>query len=438
MSKHNMIKILIVDDEDQLRTLLSRIISLEGYEVYQADSIKSGMRQIKDNKPDIVLCDVFLPDGNGVEAIPQFKSLLPDVEIIMLTAHGNIADGVRAIKFGAFDYLTKGDDNVRIVPMLETVSKKISLHKNYSFKSMIGNSKPFINAWKLAKKVAATDTTILLLGETGTGKEVFANSIHKASSRSEGPFVAVNCGALSESLLESEIFGYKSGAFTGAARDKKGLFEQADGGTIFLDEIGEMPINLQVKLLRVLETGDFIPVGDTMTKHVNARLIAATNKNLKESVAAGAFREDLYYRLSVFSIELPPLRDRGEDIIMLAKMFIDGFAAKMDHQINNIDDKFFDILTHYSWPGNIRELRNVIERSIIISDGDSLTSRDLPLELQLTDSSKKDWSDLATVEKAHICKILEYTNGNKTEAARLLKIGLTTLYRKIEEYGIII
>ncbi len=442
-----MVKILIIDDEAAIRTLLSRIISLEGYEVIQADSIKSGIKQIRQQTPDVVLCDVFLPDGNGVTAVPELKKLLPEGEIIMLTAHGNIADGVQAIKNGAFDYLTKGDDNDRIVPMLASASEKVlmrkklskqesAINKDYSFDSIAGKSASLLSAVNMAKKVAPTDATVLLTGETGTGKEVFASAIHYGSSRTKGSFVAVNCGALNGELLESEMFGYKAGAFTGATKDKRGLFEQADGGTIFLDEIGEMPAVLQVKLLRVLETGEFIAVGDTQTRRINTRVIAATNKNLKDSVAKGTFREDLYYRLSVFTIELPPLRERGDDIQTLAQTFIDGFAAKMNKPILSVDDKFFEILKKYSWPGNIRELRNVLERSLIMSSDNRLGVSDLPLDLQISQGTTIDWVELAAVEKAHICRMLQYTGGNKTEAARLMKIGLTTLYRKLEEYGI--
>lgn len=442
-----MVKILIIDDEAAIRTLLSRIISLEGYEVIQADSIKSGIKQIRQQTPDVVLCDVFLPDGNGVTVVPELKKLLPEGEIIMLTAHGNIADGVQAIKNGAFDYLTKGDDNDRIVPMLASASEKVlmrkklskqesAINKDYSFDSIAGKSASLLSAVNMAKKVAPTDATVLLTGETGTGKEVFASAIHYGSSRTKGSFVAVNCGALNGELLESEMFGYKAGAFTGATKDKRGLFEQADGGTIFLDEIGEMPAVLQVKLLRVLETGEFIAVGDTQTRRINTRVIAATNKNLKDLVAKGTFREDLYYRLSVFTIELPPLRERGDDIQTLAQTFIDGFAAKMNKPILSVDDKFFEILKKYSWPGNIRELRNVLERSLIMSSDNRLGVSDLPLDLQISQGTTIDWVELAAVEKAHICRMLQYTGGNKTEAARLMKIGLTTLYRKLEEYGI--
>lgn len=442
-----MVKVLIIDDEAQIRMLLSRIIGLEGYEVLQADSIKCGIKQIKQHLPDIVLCDVLLPDGSGVDTIAEFKLLIPDSEIIMFTAHGNISDGIQSIKNGAYDYLMKGHDNNRIIPMLANAWEKIEMRrrltkleslikKEYSFDSIEGKSASLCLSIDMAKKVALTDATVLLMGETGTGKEIFAAAIHNYSKRTNGSFVAVNCGALSSEIIESEMFGYKAGAFTGAIKDKKGLFEQADGGTMFLDEIGEMPVSLQVKLLRILETGEFIPVGDTKSKQVNVRIIAATNKNLRESIANGNFREDLFYRLSVFTIELPPLRERGDDIILLAKTFIDGFSVKMNKQINNVDKEFFDLLRNYSWSGNIRELRNVIERSIILSSDEKLSVKDLPIDIQMSKDTSIDWVELAAVEKAHICRMLKHTGGNKTEAARLMKIGLTTLYRKIEDYGI--
>lgn len=442
-----MTKVLIIDDEAQIRLLLSRIISLEGYEVFKAENLRASLQQIKLHKPDIILCDVFLPDGNGVEFIPQIKSLLPNSEVIMLTAHGNISDGVQAIKNGAFDYLTKGDDNNRIIPLISNASEQIELktrlaklesliNKEYTFNSIIGKSKQILSAIELAKKVSITDTSILLTGETGTGKEIFANSIHSASHRSNGAFVAVNCSALSHELLESEMFGYKAGAFTGAIRDKKGLFEQANNGTIFLDEIGEMPLSLQAKLLRTLESGEFIKVGDCKTTKVDVRVIAATNRDLKESIAKGEFREDLFYRLSVFNIELPALRGRKEDIILLANSFIDAFSAKMGKKINEVEKPFYDALLNNPWKGNVRELRNVIERSLILANDNKLRISDLPLEVQIQENNSISNMELCNMEKLHIQKVLNFTNGNKTEAARLLKIGLTTLYRKMDEYGI--
>lgn len=442
-----MTKVLIIDDEPQIRTLLARIVSLEGYDVSQAENLRVATKQLTAIHPDVVLCDVFLPDGNGVDYVLNIKELLPNCEVIVLTAHGNIADGVMAIKNGAFDYLTKGDDNNRIIPLLGNAAEKVALksrlakleniiNKQYSFDSIIGKSKSILSAVDLARKVAITDTSILLTGETGTGKEVFAGAIHHASSRAKGAFVAVNCSAFSPELLESEMFGYKAGAFTGATKDKRGLFEQADKGTIFLDEIGEMPLVLQAKLLRTLECGEFIKVGDCVTTKVNVRIIAATNKNLKDSIARKEFREDLFYRLSVFAIELPPLCQRGDDIILLAKSFIDAFTAKMGQKINMVEPQFYEALTKHNWSGNIRELRNTIERSLIMASEARLKFTDLPLEIQISQGNIPNTMELSAIERQHICKVLNYTLGNKTEAARLMKIGLTTLYRKIEEYGI--
>lgn len=442
-----MTKILIIDDEPQIRTLLARIVSLEGYEVAQAENIKTAVKLLTSFAPQIVLCDVRLTDGNGVEFVPQIKSTLPECEVIMLTAHGNIADGVKAIKNGAFDYLTKGDDNDRIIPLISNAADKIALlsklkrldkiiNKEYTFDSIVGKSRTIRSAIELARKVASTDTSILLTGETGTGKEVFASAIHSASPRADRSFVAINCSALSQELMESEMFGYKAGAFTGALRDKTGLFEQAHKGTIFLDEIGEMPLSLQAKLLRTLENGEMIKVGSSTASKVDVRVIAATNRDLRQSVQRGEFRQDLYYRLSVFSIELPPLRERGEDITLLAEGFIEAFGAKMGKPITRVEPSLHDALLKYKWAGNIRELRNTIERSMIMASGGMLRFTDLPLEVQISQNDSYTSMDLSSIERAHICKILNFTAGNKTEASRILKIGLTTLYRKIEEYGI--
>lgn len=440
-------KVLIVDDEPSLRKLMARLISLEGYTVVEADSLTTGKKMLQKEAPDVVLLDVFLPDGNGVEVVSEWNKLLPEGKIILLTAHGNIQDGVSAIKNGAYDYLVKGDDNIRIIPMIGRACEEIGLRrkvtqlekiidKEYSFDTIIGKSKPLLGAIDMARKVAPTDTTILLTGETGTGKEVFAGAIHQLSNRRGGSFVAVNCGALSPELLESELFGYKAGAFTGATKDKRGLFDQAKNGTLFLDEIGEMPLSLQVKMLRVLETGDYIPVGDTVSHHADVRVIAATNRHLKKEIAQGNFREDLYYRLSIFSIDLPPLRERGEDIRLLAENFMQAFAHKQNKPIDGMDDSFTALIRRYPWKGNIRELRNVMERSVILASGDKLTAQDLPLEVQWNEGESGSGLELATIERHHIIKMLAYTGGNKTEAARLMKIGLTTLYRKIEDYGL--
>lgn len=447
-----MSKILIIDDENQLRSLLARIIGLEGYDVVQADSCKSGLKQLEQVHPDVIICDVRLPDGSGVELVAEMKRLQPLTEIILLTAHGNIPDGVQAIKNGAFDYITKGDDNNKIIPLLSRAVEKVAMarrveqlekrvEQKYSFDAIWGKSRPIRDAVELARKVSVTDVPVLLTGETGTGKEVFAQAIHQNSGRANKSFVAVNCSSFSKELLESELFGHKAGAFTGALKDKKGLFEEADRGTIFLDEIGEMAFDLQAKLLRVLESGEFLKVGDTKLIRVNVRIIAATNRNLQKEIESGNFREDLYYRLSVFHIQLPPLRERTGDIELYARSFVSMFEPVVGRQIKDIDADYLEALKRHTWKGNVRELRNVVERSMIIADANRLTLVDLPFDMQqvaVGADGEKVFSDfdLANIEKLHIQKVLQYTGWNKTEAARLMHIGLTTLYRKIEEYGI--
>ena len=314
-----------------------------------------------------------------------------------------------------------------------------SVGRQYSFDTIVGKSPAIQAAIALAQKVSATEVPVLLTGETGTGKEVFAQSIHQHSSRKGKSFVAINCSSFSRDLLESEMFGHKAGAFTGALKETKGLFEEASGGTIFLDEIGEMAFDLQAKLLRILETGEFIKIGDTKPTKVDVRIIAATNRDLEKEIEQGHFREDLFYRLSVFQIHLPALRERVEDIPLHIKAFVSAFSSKMGKNIRTISPEYIDALKKRAWKGNVRELRNAIERSLIIADGDTLTLDALPLNMQTSSAaSTESYSgfDLSGVEKMHIQKVLKYTKGNKTETSRLLGIGLTTLYRKIEEYGL--
>ena len=443
--------ILIIDDEPIIRKLLARMMELEGYEVFQAADRASGLKLLTAKTPQLVLCDVFLPDGNGVEMVKEIKELQPETEVILLTAHGNIPDGVQAIKNGAFDYITKGDDNNKIIPIISRAMEKINSRpvqpsgstvvpvRESAFDTVLGHSRGLQQVIQLARKVAVTDVPVLLTGETGTGKEVFAQAIHNGSARAKQPFVAINCSAFSKELLESEIFGHKAGAFTGALKDKKGLFEEANHGTIFLDEIGEMAYGLQAKLLRVLETGEYIKVGDTKPTKIDVRIVSATNRNLKEEIANSNFREDLYFRLSVFHLHLPPLRERREDIPELAAAFLKFFAAKMGKQVKGFAADCQAWMQSYAGPGNVRELRNVIERALIICD-DYITLDDMPLDFRSStlSGSAADGDDfeLAEAEHRHIQRVLQYTKGNKAEAARLLKIGLTTLYRKIEEYGI--
>jgi len=439
--------ILIIDDEDKIRTLLARIITLEGYEVFQASDLKKGLKRLEEQDIDVVICDVKLPDGSGVDSTKVIKQKYPCLEIILLTAYGNIPDGVQAMKNGAFDYITKGDDNNKIIPLVYNASEKVALAKRvqqlerqlgdrFSFDQIIGKSKAILNAIDLAKRVAVTDTTVLLTGDTGTGKEVFAQAVHQASSRSKFNFVAINCAAFSKELLEGELFGHKAGSFTGAMKDQKGLFEEANKGTIFLDEIGEMPIELQAKILRVLETGEFLKIGETKVTKVDVRIIAATNRNLEQEIANEHFRSDLFYRLSVFSIYLPALRERKQDIRLLAHHFTQIYSLRAKRKEIQLSSEYITALENHDWKGNIRELKNCIERSVILSDTDVLGVETLPFANLTVATGAKMLSafSMASVEKLHIQKVLQHTQGNKAEAARLLEIGIATLYRKIEEY----
>lgn len=442
--------VLIIDDEEKLRTLLARIIESEGFEVVEAGDCRSGLKKLEQFAIDVVLSDVKLPDGNGVDLLPKIKSAHPLVEVILLTAYGNINDGVQAMKNGAFDYIVKGDDNEKIIPLLHRAIEKVQLQKKvqdlekrvgekFSFDAIIGKSKAIQQAIDLARKVAPIDTTVLLTGETGTGKEVFAQGIHQASSRAGKSFVTLNCSTFSKDILESELFGYKQGAFTGAIKDKKGLIEEANGGTLLLDEIGEMPLELQAKLLRVLETSEFIKLGDTKPTKSNFRLIAATNRDLKQEYEANHFRSDLYFRLSVFEIHLPQLRERTKDIEPLTHYFMKQFSAKTNKRVEKIEEECLEKLENYEWVGNIRELKNIIERSVILADSNTLTADLLPFDIQQPRQQNKGTLSafsMASVEKLHIQKVLNYTKGNKAETARLLEIGIATLYRKIEEYGL--
>jgi len=444
-------KLLIIDDEERLRNLLARILQLEGYDVLVASTGKEGLKKLQQEAIPVVISDVKLPDINGIELTSQIKTAFPATEIIVVTAFGTINDGVKAIKSGAFDYITKGDDNEKIIPLVSKAMDKALLQyrvieleqkltSKIGFESLIGKSAAITDAIKLAQKVALTDTTVLLLGETGTGKELFAEAIHQASPRHTKSFVAVNCSAFTKELLESELFGHKAGSFTGALKDKKGLFEEADNGTIFLDEIGELDHDLQAKLLRVLESQQFLKIGDTKPTKVNARILAATNRNLHDEVSKDKFRSDLFYRLSVFQITLPALRERKKDIKLLAEYFMSYFGLKVKKQFAGMTEKFVEKLEAYNWPGNIRELKNIIERAVILADDNVLDETLLPYEMQEPQPSKNgslpSTFDLSSIEKHHIQRVLNHTHGNRAEAARLLNIGVATLYRKLKDYGL--
>lgn len=439
--------ILIIDDEPELRDLLGKLLSLEGYKVQSAGDGKSGLALVQKEDFSVVVTDVRLPDVNGIELIQSIKNINSFTEVIVLTAYGTIEDGVRAIKDGAFDYITKGDEDNKIVPVVQRAVEKVKMScrieeleskvgEKYNFENITGSSKKIKDAVDIAKRVSLTDVPVLLLGETGTGKEIFAQSIHYSSDRRKNNFVAINCSAFAKDLLESEMFGYVAGAFTGATKNKKGLFEEAHKGTLFLDEIGELDLSLQSKFLRVLESNNFIKAGDTKPTQVDVRIIAASNRNLEEEIEKGNFRADLFYRISVMKIEIPPLRERKEDIKQLAQFFIDFYSQKLGKNIKKISNDLFQKLEAYNFPGNIRELRNIIERAVILSDGQTLNESALPKEILHKASLNSQSLNLEDVEKTHILSVLEQTNGNKTKASEVLGIGLTTLYRKLQTYGI--
>lgn len=440
--------VLIIDDENDLRNLLVKLIKLEGYNTFDAENAEDGLGVLKKEDISVVITDVKLPDINGIDLVGRIKSINSICEVIVLTAYGTIEDGVKAIKEGAFDYITKGDEDNKIIPLLGRAVEKVKLKRRieileksvtekFSFNSITGNSGAIKKAKDIAIKVSQTDTPVLLLGETGTGKELFAQAIHYSSKRNNHSFVAVNCSAIAKDLLESEMFGYKAGAFTGAVKNKKGLFEEAHLGTLFLDEVGELDSALQAKFLRVLESNDFIKPGDTKPTKVDVRIIAATNRNLAAEIEKGSFRADLYYRISVVKLELPSLKERGDDLVLLAEYFIQHFSKKLGKNIKNVTKSFWDSIKHYDFPGNIRELRNVIERAVILAEGEILTENSLPKEFFNGDNSAvTEALILEDVEKNHILKIFESVNGNKTKTAEILGIGLTTLYRKLQSYGI--
>jgi len=437
--------VLIVDDEDNLRTLLARVVELEGYTVLQAKDAKAAWKILEREDIRLVISDVKLPDAHGVELTARIKEKFPAIEVIVLTAFGTIEDGVRAIKNGAFDYLTKGDHQEKLIPLVNKAWEKAILqHKvqalesklisKHGFEQIVGQSQAIRQSIDLARKVAVSDSTVLLTGETGTGKEVFANAIHYESKRKQKPFVAINCSAIAKDLLESELFGHAAGAFTGAQRDKKGLIEEANNGTLFLDEVGELEIELQTKLLRVIESSEYYRVGDAKLRKADVRIIAATNRELEKECEAGHFRRDLFYRLSVFQIKLPSMRERMDDVEILAQHFLEKAAAKNNKRISKMEPTFIKALNAHAWKGNIRELKNVIERCVILSDESTLSVSLLPFDFNI--SGETDSLDLAFAEKKHIIKVLQHTQGNKTQAAKLLGIGLTTLYQKIKDYNL--
>ena len=449
----DMSKILIIDDEVQIRTLLTRMMELEGYDVCQAGDCRAALKQLELQNPDVVLCDVFLPDGNGVDLVLAIKKAAPNVEVILLTAHGNIPDGVQAIKNGAFDYITKGDDNNKIIPLisravekarmnvrLEKLEKKVG--QTYSFDSILGESKVLKDAVSLAQKVSGTDVPVLLTGETGTGKEVFAQAIHYSSKRARQNFVAVNCSSFSKELLESEMFGHKKGAFTDATSDRMGRFELADKGTIFLDEIGDLDLSCQVKLLRVLQEQTFEVLGDSRPRKVDIRVVSATNADLSRMVREHTFREDLFYRINLITVHLPALRERREDIPLLVRYFADKQCEANGLPKVDFTVEAMEYLSRLPYPGNIRELKNLVERTLLVSGKQVLMSEDFkaqyqcPVEPKVT--SNLQGMTLEEIERQTILQALEKYNNNMSQVATALGISRAALYRRLEKYNIMI
>jgi two-component system NtrC family response regulator len=451
-----MPSILIIDDKDSMRQMLSRTLESEGYEVETAKDGEGGLEKAKEKKYDLILADLKLPKMDGIEVLSSLKDLDPEVAVIMMTAYGTIESAVEAMKQGAFDFLAKPFDtdhlNVLIKRALENrrlVAENILLREelahNLGYAEIIGKCEKMKEVSRLIQKVASSDTSVLLLGESGTGKELFARAIHNLSPRTKASYVAINCAAIPRELLENELFGSEKGAYTGAVARKMGKFEIAEGGTIFLDEVGDLDIALQAKLLRVLQNRTFERLGGTKTISVDVRLIAASNTDLKKAIEKNLFREDLYYRLSVFPITIPPLRERREDIPDLAEYFVKKYCAEMKKPKKNISKEALALLDKYHWPGNVRELENTIERAIILCEGKSILPEHLairiptPNEIRLREGAGlKEVGQYAQAEaeRALIVRILTQVRGNKRKAAQALKIDYTTLFEKIKRYSI--
>lgn len=452
-------KVLVVDDDDLMRRVIYDNLINCGCGVVAADSLFDARRILSSETFDAMISDIRLPDGNGLELMKEQRAAVPGMEVVVMTAYANVDTAVEALKHGAFDYLPKPFEDSQLYKILRNIEEKRNLSQkvaklaDYSmrefdgflqFDQMIGTA-AMTEIFNMARRVAKVDATVLILGESGSGKGMLSKAIHRTSPRASAPFVEINCSAIPELLLESELFGYEKGAFTDAKDKKLGLFEVAEGGTIFLDEIGDMPLTLQSKILKVLEDKEFRRLGALKPTKVDVRILAATNRNLRELVKEGAFREDLYYRLSVVPIHVPPLRKHRASILPLASYFLQLFSKQMGLKVAAFEPGALEMLASYDWPGNVRELRNVIERGLILSDGEAVSEAALGLNLlgkasqdpQPSGSPETDeLLPLHEVEKRHIMKVLDRLGGNRNAAAEILKIHRTTLYKKIEAYGI--
>ena len=451
-----MNKILIVDDELNMRLVLQAMLKKEGYAVTTASNGMEALKILKADQMDIVVTDLKMPKLDGMGLLDEIIRDYPSIPVIIITAHGTIATAVDALKKGAFDYITKPFEQDELKQVIQKAVKTRRLDEDEALLNpddidrygIIGSSDRITEIFETIKRVAPTTTTILITGETGTGKELIARAIHRNSPRKNNPFIKINCAAIPESLMESELFGYEKGAFTGAATKKQGRFELAHKGTLFLDEVGELPKDMQVKLLQVIQEQEFERVGGLQTIKVDVRLITATNRNLFEDVKDGRFREDLYYRLNVIPAHLPPLRERKEDIPVLIDFFIEKFNKKLDRSVKYIDEKVTNLLIQYAWPGNIRELENLVERMILMARGDTIVFADLPSELKTTIESdstspsgirQKPFKDIMKnhmedIEKQMIISVLEECCNNVTRAAKKLGLSRKGLQLKMMKY----
>lgn len=443
--------ILVVEDEELMRSILRRLLESSGYNVVTADSAESALAAFGENEISVTLTDIKMSGMDGIELLDRIKGIDPDALVIVMTAYSSVDSAVAALRKGAYDYVTKpfvNDDLLQTVKnaiqqrelFRENRALRRELDKQYSFSEIVGKSDSLQKIFTLVQKVAGTNANVLIQGESGTGKELVARSIHLNSGRSSQPFLGVNCGALPESILESELFGHAKGAFTGAIADKKGLFRAASGGTLFLDEIGEMPLALQVKLLRALQEHEVTPVGSTTAVKFDARILAATNKNLEEEVKANRFREDLFYRLNVVELYVPSLRERIEDIPLLAKHFVSKSARNQNQSEKRISREAMAALANYEWPGNVRELENAIERAFILS-GEEIDLDSLAPKVQ--NSAKRSFRTrddesfrptLEEMERRYLIEVLNSVDEDKAKAAHILGIDLSTLYRKLKRY----
>ena len=447
-----MASILFADDELSARENYQTILEHFGHSVTLATSVREAVHAIGKNGPfDLILTDMRMGSESGLDLLREARNLAPETEVIVLTGHAELENAIEAMKLGAADYLTKESDYKEIMLVVEKAIEKRSLKREivrlrervqqeYSYHRIVGESPATVQLHVLLQRVAPTNSRVLITGESGTGKELVAETLHTNSARKNGPFITINCGAIPRDLQESELFGYVRGAFTGADRDKTGLLESANGGTVFLDEVGEMSSETQVKLLRFLEKGEIVQVGSVKTRIIEVRTIAATNRDLAEAVREHNFREDLYYRLKVISIHLSPLRERQEDIPLLAAALLGELAPKVGSRVKKISPQAIEALKEYRWPGNVRELKNVIERALIFADGERIELEHLPEELfarpTITPRSNSEIAPLDEMEKNYILEILERNGGNKLLTAKQLNIATTTLYRKLRMYGI--